>query len=279
MANTPNLAVTQVATNQANKEITINDGLTNLDKALTEVTVVDIAEADYTMPLLTVQRNIVVGVTNTGATKRNVTLPQTKRLYVFRNADATDVVAIVRGTTSIDVAADTWTLIYTDGTANGLYAVASGSGGGGGSFLSLTDTPGTYGTAGQAVIVNGTEDGLVFGDVSGADIELAFFAGGVPGNAELISVFCAAGPFTLPAGLTGSVGYAGTAPTAAATFTLTRNGLSIGTVNFALGANTATFTFTTDRSFVAGDRLGLIAQTTADATMADIAITLKGARD
>lgn len=278
MANTPNLAIVQVATNQANKEVTINDGLTNLDKALTEATIVDIAEANYAMPLLTVQRNIVVGVTNTGTTKRTVTLPQTKRLYVFRNADDADVVAIARGTTTIDVAAGSWVLIYTDGTANGLASVAAGGGGGGGSFLDLTDTPSSYGTSGQAVIVNGTADGLIFGDVASAEIEVGFFVGGAPGNSELVGQLCAAGGFTLPVSLTGSVAYAGTAPTAAASLTLVRNGVSIGTVDFALGANTGTFTFTTERAFASGDRLGVIAQATADATLADISITLKGAR-
>lgn len=278
MANTPNLAIVQVATNQANKEVTINDGLTNLDKALTEATIVDIAEANYAMSLLTVQRNIVVGVTNTGTTKRTVTLPQTKRLYVFRNADDADVVAIARGTTTIDVAAGSWVLIYTDGTANGLASVAAGGGGGGGSFLDLTDTPSSYGTSGQAVIVNGTADGLIFGDVASAEIEVGFFVGGAPGNSELVGQLCAAGGFTLPVSLTGSVAYAGTAPTAAASLTLVRNGVSIGTVDFALGANTGTFTFTTERAFASGDRLGVIAQATADATLADISITLKGAR-
>lgn len=278
MATTPNLGITQVAPNQASKEITINDGLTNLDKALTDVTSIDIATADYALPLATLQRAIVVAVTNTGAVKRTVTLPIAKRLFVFRNADTTNPVAIARGTTSMDVAANTSVIVYLDGTTNGLYAVSSGGGGGASTFLQLSDTPSAYGTAGQVVKVNAGANGLEFGTVSGADIEVATFVGGKPGNSELVNVFVAAGAFSLPSGLTGSSASAGTAATAAASITITKNGASIGSVNFAAGQTVGTFTFTAQTAFSAGDRLGFVAQATADATLADIAVTLKGAR-
>lgn len=212
MATSPNLGIQHVAANQANKEVTINDGLTNLDKALTEAVITDIATADHAFTDAEVQRNIVVGVTNVGATKRTVTLPALKRLYIFKNADATNVVAIQVGTTAMDVAADTMVMIYTDGTANGLFAVASGSGGGGSStflaltdtpasftgmggklvavnagatalefvdasgatmsILGLTDTPASYGTTGQVLVVNGTTDGMEFADQSGGGASL-----------------------------------------------------------------------------------------------------------
>lgn len=279
MATTPNLGITQVAPNQASKEITINDGLTNLDKALTDVTSIDIAAADYALPLATLQRAIVVAVTNTGAVNRTVTLPIAKRLFVFRNADATNPVAIARGTTAMDVAANTSVIVYLDGTTNGLYAVSSGGGGGGAStFLQLSDTPSAYGTAGQVVKVNAGANGLEFGTASGADIEVATFVGGKPGNSELVNVFVAAGAFSLPSGLTGSRASAGTAATAAASITITKNGASVGSVNFAAGQTVGTFTFTAQTAFSAGDRLGFVAQATADATLADIAVTLKGAR-
>lgn len=278
MATTPNLGITQVAPNQASKEITINDGLTNLDKALTDVTSIDIATADYAIPLATLQRAIVVAVTNTGAVKRTVTLPIAKRLFVFSNADTTNPVAIARGTTSMDVAANTSVIVYLDGTTNGLYAVSSGGGGGASTFLQLSDTPSAYGTAGQVVKVNAGANGLEFGTVSGADIEVATFVGGKPGNSELVNVFVAAGAFTLPSGLTGSRASAGTAATAAASITITKNGASVGSVNFAAGQTVGTFTFTAQTAFSAGDRLGFVAQATADATLADIAVTLKGAR-
>ena len=82
----------------------------------------------------------------------------------------------------------------------------------------------------------------------------------------------------MPSGLTGSRASAGTAATAAASITITKNGASIGSVNFAAGQKVGTFTFTAQTAFSAGDRLGFVAQATADATLADIAVTLKGAR-
>jgi len=51
-------------------------------------------------------------------------------------------------------------------------------------------------------------------------------------------------PFTLPVGLAGSNAGCRVAPTNSVQVTLYKNGSSIGTINIAPGATTATFTFT-----------------------------------
>jgi hypothetical protein len=56
------------------------------------------------------------------------------------------------------------------------------------------------------------------------------------------------------------------------------NGVSKGTVRFAAAATTATFLFATQVVLAAGDALTLIAPASADATLANIAITLAGTR-
>jgi hypothetical protein len=122
---TDNLLIELLATNQDNKEVTINDGFSDLDAALTENTIVDISQAAYTFTQSQVVANAVIGVTNVGTGTPNITLPQTVRLYCFYNSDSSNGVSIVRGTTSIGVAANTMILIYTDGTANGLVAVGT----------------------------------------------------------------------------------------------------------------------------------------------------------
>ena len=45
--------------------------------------------------------------------------------------------------------------------------IPTGGGSGVSTFASLTDTPSSFGTAGQAVIVNQTEDGLIYGNAVG----------------------------------------------------------------------------------------------------------------
>ena len=95
---------------------------------------------------------------------------------------------------------------------------------------------------------------------------------------EKLFTYLTADGFDLPSGLTGSVGYVDVVATAATTIDIRKNGSSVGSIDFALGANTATFTFTTLTSFAVGDRLTLFAPSTADVTLADISVTLKGTR-
>lgn len=68
-------------------------------------------------------------------------------------------------------------------------------------------------------------------------------------------------------------------PTSDATFTIKKNGSSIGTIVFEDGSPTnVTITFTSAVSFAAGDLLQITAPGSADATLADISITLVGER-
>jgi hypothetical protein len=78
--------------------------------------------------------------------------------------------------------------------------------------------------------------------------------------------------------LTGSSGYAGTTATGSATINIRKNGSNQGTVVFAAGTATPTFALASALSFAAGDRLELVGPASADATLADISVTLKGVR-
>lgn len=79
---------------------------------------------------------------------------------------------------------------------------------------------------------------------------------------------------TLSAGLPGFAAYAVTAPTAAVTITLYKNGTSIGTINWAAAANAGTVTFASTVTFVSGDYLTASFQGTTDATFADFGVVL-----
>jgi hypothetical protein len=108
-------------------------------------------------------------------------------------------------------------------------------------------------------------------------VDFATFIQGLPAGAEKLLTIVASTAFTLPAGLTGSKAYAEVVSTAAATFDVRKNGGgSLGTIDFALGTNAATFTFVTPTAFAIGDRVQLTNQSIADVTLADISITLRG---
>jgi hypothetical protein len=82
----------------------------------------------------------------------------------------------------------------------------------------------------------------------------------------------------LPQNLTGSQFKAATAATAQAAFDIQKNGSSIGTATFSAAATSASFTFSADVDFSAGDYLDIVAPASQDATLADICISLKGSR-
>lgn len=81
------------------------------------------------------------------------------------------------------------------------------------------------------------------------------------------------------AGLPLTRGRALVAPTADTDFTIKKNGSSIGTIRFEAGSpTTIVITFASAQSFAVGDLLQITSPGSADATLADISISLVGER-
>jgi len=99
---------------------------------------------------------------------------------------------------------------------------------------------------------------------------LTLFVAGQPGANELLLYYVAPEAFTLPAGLTNSRAGSTTAAAAAVSYGLFKNGVAIGSVNFA----PTTFTFTAAVSFAPGDVLTIVGPTVPDAAQANIGIVL-----
>ncbi|PBB21131.1 DUF2793 domain-containing protein [Mesorhizobium sp. WSM4313] len=108
--------------------------------------------------------------------------------------------------------------------------------------------------------------------------DVMMFCPGVTANSAVMTRIVVPRAVTFPSGLSGSYASATVAATAATTLTIKQNGASIGTINFALGATTATFTFASPVTTSAGDVITVTNQATADATLANISITLVGSR-
>ena len=114
---------------------------------------------------------------------------------------------------------------------------------------------------------------------AGAVVAPAYVSGssaGSPGASQVIERFIFATPANFPAGLTGSYGTAGTAATAAASFAIDKNGSTVGMMDFAASATSATFAMGTATSFAGGDVLTITAPVLPDATLANLAWTLTG---
>ncbi len=107
-----------------------------------------------------------------------------------------------------------------------------------------------------------------------APYDIGIFFEGIPGISEKLIDFVAVRDYGLPELLTGSQGVAAVAATAAYSIDIQKNGMSIGSIDWAIAGTVATFTFAADVSFVAGDVLSLIGPVLPDLSIADIAITL-----
>ncbi|MFP3554248.1 hypothetical protein SB861_26605 [Paraburkholderia sp. SIMBA_049] len=118
--------------------------------------------------------------------------------------------------------------------------------------------------------------GVVVPGINPYDVPMFF--PGIPANAQLMARIVVPRVVVFPSGLTGSYASSVGAATASATLTLARNGSNIGTVNFAAGATSGTFTFGSPVATAAGDVLTLTNQATADATLGNISVTLTGTR-
>jgi hypothetical protein len=81
---------------------------------------------------------------------------------------------------------------------------------------------------------------------------------------------------TFPAGLIGSQGTAGVPAATTATYHISKNGTTVGTMVFAAGATTATFAMGSATAYLAADILTVVAPASPDATLANLAWNFVG---
>jgi len=239
-----NLDLSQVAGNQDQKEVTINDQAGELDAALTEqvtISVTSTSAVTLTNSQLRSSLYFIIDedVADPASGAITVTIPAIKRgLFIVRNDSAFEVsVTIASQISTVPTIASGGTSLLSCDGAN----VEQPAGSGGGAY----------------------------------DVGSAF--GGSPTSAEIIFQFIFPRAVTLPIALAESRGTAGTASTGTATFDVKKNGATVGTMVYT-ASTTATFTMASATSFVAGDVIEIAAPATVDGTLADLVFTLVGAR-
>lgn len=104
---------------------------------------------------------------------------------------------------------------------------------------------------------------------------LAVFIGGVPENNELLIKFVATSTYVFPEDLPNSQADAEIAPTADTVFSFKKNGSTVGTATFLAGNTTGTYVWASDVVLNIGDKLTIVSQPSADATIAGISFTLQ----
>jgi hypothetical protein len=239
-----NLAIEQLAENQAAPEVTVNDAALALEQALTESYDIDLTSGNASVSVLNFQRAMLFYAHGVGTAGRTVTLTPTvpqRSLVLFECAAAnTDNVSLICGSTTVTLKPGRLYAVQTDGTANGLVAH----------------------------------------DVGGADVPNDFhiFLPGLTSASQLAYRLVVTRPFTLPINLGGSNITSVGAATGSSTWTLKKNGSSIGTAVWSAAGTTAAKTFAAAVSFAAGDIFTIVGPVSPDATLSDISFDLFGTR-
>lgn len=234
-----NLSLTQLATNQASPEVPLNTAQGQVDAAITEMLDLDVTSGDFALTNAQYRGNVFFRAINATGGVRNVTIPVVKRgLMIFASDPG--------NTKLVNLVRGATTIAMQPG---GVYVVRT----------------------------DGSADGL-WAYAINEDVDLHVFLPGVMTNGQLCLRRKVTRPFTLPITLVGSFASATANATASTTITLKKNGASIGTIVFALGASTATFTFVASVSFAVGDVLTIEGPVTADATLANVTLDLYGTR-
>lgn len=244
---TTNYKLRELLATDFHDETVVNDALNLLDqRALSLLDLVILADSNITLTSVGNETgqasNSTIRVRDPSTLltiTRRITFPAIKGTYTIENTTAQGIeVWLGSGAVATIPTVDSG-VIYSDGTDMLLVKLGTSVGGGG--------------------------SGL---DYSVFEIPMTFI-GAIGSNRELVRIPFVR-PIRLPTGLTSSRGSAGTAPTGAVSFELRRNGVSIGTANFAAAATVATFVLTSAVTFSAGDTLELISPDPADATLANV---------
>lgn len=164
MADSPILGIPQVGPNQNNKETTINDGISILERSLNDVHVVTTG-VNATISSTDFRRHQVMQIVPT-AGSLIVFVPVQKRFFAVYNASGTNAFTLRRvGDVSggVTVAAGSYVICYQDGTNPILLIADSAAASFASTFITLADAPVTYtGQALKLARVNAAEDALEF---------------------------------------------------------------------------------------------------------------------
>ena len=171
---------------------------------------------------------------------------------------------------------------YLNVTNGDVYQKAAGSWGS--SVGNIKGATGATGSSGGTTLPSGS----VVGDMlrwsgsawvaESSPYMVPFFLSSKPASNALVLQHVVTNAFTLPTGLTGSQGYAGTVSSGVAAFTLKKNSTDIGTATFNIATSTATFAMAAPVTFAAGDRFILISPVVQDTTLANVSLTFLGKR-
>lgn len=278
MVDTNILDITLLATNQTDRTTTVNDALQAIETATQALLAVDLTAGNVSLTEAQFTRNFYFECDGHLGNARDLTVPLTinavasNRFYMVDNLDTGAVT--VQGSTgaTVVVGGGTRALIYNNGTDQ---IVITTSVAGATILDELTDVTITSVADMEQLVYDATYSLWVNEPIP---FIISVFVPQNTANNELILSYVFERSVDFPSGMAGSQGYANTQPAGADTWNITKNGSNVGTVNFTGSSNAVTFTMGSAQSFVAGDRLELVGDASADASLAGVTLSFRGTR-
>jgi hypothetical protein len=274
-----NLALSQVAAAQNQKEVTINDQAGQLDAALTEVLTIEVDDTNtYALTDAELRRHFFIVVTEGSPAPTAaiaVQAPGIRRgLFKLLNLTAQTVAIEVPGQTESapQIAPGENRMLSCDGSDVRTAEIGAPDLGSA-SIGELLDVDISGIATGQQLSWNGSA--LV---PTNEPFDVGVHLPDLSTAGALLAEIVLARPVDFPAGFTGSTGYARIAATAETVLDVQKNGSNVGTVTFAAAGATPTFALASATTFASGDRLGIVNEDPADVTLAGVSLTFAGTR-
>jgi hypothetical protein len=123
----PNLAIAHVAASQNQKEVTINDAIDALDRAMTDTLALDLGAGPVVLGTAQLRAAMVLHPAGALPGPASILVPQIRRVFALLNTDAAFAFTVERGASAIVVQPGESALLICDGTADGLFRVGPGA--------------------------------------------------------------------------------------------------------------------------------------------------------
>jgi hypothetical protein len=235
----PNLAVAHVAASQNQKEVTINDAIDALDRAVTDTLALDLSAGSLSLTAAQLRAAMVLHPMGALTGPGSILVPQIRRVFALLNTDSAFAVTVARGTSAVAVQPGESALLICDGTTNGVFRVGPG--------YPVYD----------------------FGMVAGT----------APGAGEVLGKVVIPRPLLIPPDLAESAVHVDTAPEADFAIVLTRNGVAVASITVHPDASASLATSANAPvAIAAGDVIRFVAPATPDASIAGISLTIAARR-
>lgn len=118
---TPILQIPEVANNQVDQYLTVNDALRFLESAANDFLSVNLSSGNITLTSAQFTRSFVFVATG-NTVSRNLTVPANKRFFAVVNSGSFPL-NVVRGSSSVVVLDGEALILFSDGTTNGLVGI------------------------------------------------------------------------------------------------------------------------------------------------------------